>query len=450
MLNISKKSVSQFIVPKGYSTLTNVENKNTSKVLRRIIYIAFSLTVIILFLPWTQNVRAKGAVTTLKPNQKPQSLQSIIAGQIQQWYVQEGDYIKKGDTLLKISEIKDAYFDENLLGRTQNQLNFKDESIKVYSDKIKAQEEQINLLKSLKDLKLSQTKVKFEQSQLKARNDSIAHSVALINYSISEYQFNRADSLYTQGLKSLTDIEEKRIKLQQTKSYEFEAFNKWLNSKNELVSLKLELSNVEMKYKSDFNKLQSERFSTISNKLEAETSLEKLRNQFSNYEYRFGLYFITSPQDGYIAKTISNGIGETIKEGQQILTIMPSNYELAVAIYIKPIDLPLMRLGEKTRIQFDGWPAIVFSGWPNASHGTYGGIIYAIDQNISQNGKYRILIKPDDKDNEWPDALRFGSGSNTMILLNDVSIWYELWRQINGFPPDFYTGALSKPIKKKK
>jgi hypothetical protein len=24
-------------------------------------------------------------------------------------------------------------------------------------------------------------------------------------------------------------------------------------------------------------------------------------------------------------------------------------------------------------------------------------------------------------------------------LLKEVQIWYEIWRQLNGFPPDFYT-----------
>ena len=87
---------------------------------------------------------------------------------------------------------------------------------------------------------------------------------------------------------------------------------------------------------------------------------------------------------------------------------------------------------------FDGWPTVVFSGWPNLSYGTFGGEVVAIDNFISQNGKYRILVAPDPNDVEWPDALRPGSGANGLILLTDVPIWYELWRNLNGFPPDFY------------
>jgi adhesin transport system membrane fusion protein len=105
-------------------------------------------------------------------------------------------------------------------------------------------------------------------------------------------------------------------------------------------------------------------------------------------------------------------------------------------------------MNESVRIQFDGWPAIFFSGWPNASFGTFGGRVVAIETFISENGKFRILIAPDIEDNAWPENLRVGSGAYTIALLQDVPIWYELWRQLNGFPPDYYRPASSKLEKK--
>ena len=129
---------------------------------------------------------------------------------------------------------------------------------------------------------------------------------------------------------------------------------------------------------------------------------------------------------------------------------MPSNYDLAVETYVSPIDLPLIHLGESVRIQFDGWPAIFFSGWPEASFGTYAGKVVAIETFISTNGKFRILIAPDKEDNPWPKNVRVGSGAYTIALLEDVSIWYELWRQLNGFPPNYYTPDTKKTKKIKK
>ena len=129
---------------------------------------------------------------------------------------------------------------------------------------------------------------------------------------------------------------------------------------------------------------------------------------------------------------------------------MPSNYELAVEMYVRPIDLPLIHVGEHVRVQFDGWPAIVFSGWPNVSYGTYGAKIVAIENFISSNGMYRVLIAPDARAEPWPLALRVGSGASTMALLEDVPIWFELWRQYNSFPPNFYQPEKSGAVEKYK
>jgi adhesin transport system membrane fusion protein len=448
MLNISHQSVSGSVSKMKYSTLVAVEQKMSKNVALKIMYVTFGLLLIMLFLPWTQNIRSRGSISTLRPNERPQHLNSVIGGQIDAWYVQEGDFVKKGDTILRISEVKDEYFDPQLLERTQEQVDLKELSIDTYIDKIKTQDEQLAVLNAQRDLKLKQSRIKYNQSQLKVQSDSIAYAAALINKETALLQFNRTDSLQKRGLKSLTDLEVRNLKLQEAKSYELEAKNKWLNSKTELINLQLEISNVQVDYETYYNKMLSDKFSTISVKLDSESSLSKLKNQYSNYAYRQGLYYILAPQDGYITSLISNGIGETIKEGEEILTLVPANFDFAAEIFVDPIDLPLLQVNEKVRLQFDGWPAIVFSGWPNISHGTYGGEIYAIDRYISQNGKYRVLVKPDPNDHPWPEALRFGSGVSSMILLKDVPIWYELWRKINGFPPDYYKNEEPKPEKK--
>jgi adhesin transport system membrane fusion protein len=128
---------------------------------------------------------------------------------------------------------------------------------------------------------------------------------------------------------------------------------------------------------------------------------------------------------------------------------MPSKYDLAVETFVRPIDLPLLHINEKVRVQFDGWPAIVFSGWPNVSYGTYGAKVIAIERFISDNGKYRVLLSPDREDHTWPEV-RVGSGARTIALLEDVPIWYELWRQLNSFPPNYYQPEKAKSDLKKR
>jgi hypothetical protein len=181
---------------------------------------------------------------------------------------------------------------------------------------------------------------------------------------------------------------------------------------------------------------------------DAEATVTKLQNQYMNYSIRSGLYYITAPQDGYITKAIQTGIGETVKSGAEIVSIMPANHNPAVAMYVKPIDLPLIRKGTPVRMQFDGWPAIVFSGWPNVSTGTFPGKVFAIDNFMSEQGKYRVLVVPDTSGHEWPNQLRLGAGASSFALLEDVPVWYELWRQINGFPADYYPESTESKDKK--
>lgn len=415
-------------------------------------YVSFGIAgiaLILLFLPWTQNIQGKGYVTTLIPSQRPQAIQSVISGRLENWFVKEGDLVQAGDTIIFISEVKSEYFDPELLQRTAEQVDAKSQSIQSYDEKVTALENQYKALLQAQNFKLEQTQNKIQQNRLKIASDSIDLIAYETNYQIAEKQFNRTQNLYDKGLKSLTDLEVKKLKLQETQAKVNVQKNKLLTLKNELLVLKIQLSSIKSEYADKLAKSQSDKFSALSNKLDAAATTSKLKNKLSNYNQRQKLYYVRAPQTGYITKTLKKGIGEIIKEGTDILTIMPAKYDLAVELYVKPRDLPLLEKGNTVRIQFDGWPSVIFSGWPNASFGTYSGKIFAIDQFISPNGKYRILIAPDATEKEWPNLIRVGSGSRAFILLNNVPIWYEIWRQLNGFPPDFYEENKSQPNKVK-
>lgn len=449
MLNISPKNIASRIDRKLYPSLDKVEGKRSGRVLIRMLIISSISVFVIMFLPWTQTIHARGNVTTLRPGQRPQTIQSVIAGRIEKWYVQEGDFVNRGDTIVFISEVKDKFFDPNLLQRTQDQLKAKQMSVKSYMEKISALDDQIGALVETSKLKLEQTKNKLKQSKLKVTSDSIEYQASLINFNIAQEQLRRMEELNKQGLKSLTDLEKRKLTVQKVQAEMVSKENKLLTSKNEQINAKIEMASISAQYRDDIAKAESGKFTALSAMYDAEATVTKLQNEYMNYSIRSGFHVIRAPQNGYVTKAIQAGIGETIKEGAQIVSIMPSDYELAVAMYVKPIDLPLLQKGDEVRIQFDGWPAIVFSGWPNTSYGTYGGKVFAIDNFISDNGKYRVLVSEDPNDNKWPKDLRVGAGSSNMSLLNDVFIWYELWRKINGFPPDYYETEKAKDASSK-
>jgi membrane fusion protein, adhesin transport system len=438
MLNISPGEITSNIDKRKFESLRNVEARYAGRVLIKLFSTLFGLSLIIMFLPWTQNIRSQGSVTTLTPDQRPQAIPSIIAGRIEKWFVREGDYVNKGDTIIFVSEIKDEYFDPNLLERTEDQLKAKEMTVKSYMEKVKALDNQIGAIIQNRKLKLQQAENKLKQAELKVTSDSIDFKAAIINYDIAIEQYERMKKLHKEGLKSLTDLENRNMVMQRAQAGMISAENKLLTSQNEVLNAQVELNSIDAKFRDEISKAESEKYTALSNMYDAEATVTKLQNQYMNYSVRSGMYYITAPQDGYVTKAIQYGLGQTVKEGEEIVSIMPARYDLAIAMFIKPLDLPLLEKGQHVRIQFDGWPAIVFSGWPNTSYGTYGGRVFAIDNFISDNGMYRILVEPDPNDHPWPDALRVGAGTTNMILLKDVPIWYELWRQINGFPPDYY------------
>lgn len=450
MLNISHNQLNQKVDISGYKAGIRVFRRRHYKQFNRLLAAFMILLVIILFLPWTQTISSRGYLTTLTPDQRPQTIQSPIPGRIEKWYVREGDFVQKGDTILHISEIKSEYFDPDLVSRTGDQLKAKSLSVTSYQEKVKVLETQIGALSRERSLKLEQAKNKLMQSKLKVKSDSIDLEAAKTNITIAERQYERVLQLQKEGLKSVTELEEKRLKLQETQAKLISQENKLLASQNEVINAEVEIGRVEATYLDKISKAQSDRFTAQSNQFDSEAQVTKLQNQFTNYEMRNSMLYIRAPQSGYINKALQSGIGETFKEGDRLVGIMPSQYDMAVETYVDPIDLPLIHVGEKVRIQFDGWPTLVFSGWPNTSYGTFGGKIVAIETFISTNGKYRVLLAPDENEAQWPEQLRVGSGASTMALLEDVPIWFELWRQLNGFPPNYYQPQNAQEDAKKK
>ena len=438
MLNISKNKINKNIEFKNYKSLVWISKKSSNNIIIKILYVTFGFLLILLFFPWTQNIRSDGYVTTLNPDQRPQTLHSVIGGRIEKWYVKEGDFAKKGDTLMYISETKDQFFDPNLLSNTQKQIKAKEKGVIAYMEKVKSLDNQIDALLETKRLKLKQAQNKYQQAKLSIISDSIAFQASILNYEIALKQFNRIKDLNEKGLKSLTDLELKKLTLQKTLSSKIKSENKLLTSKNMLVNTRVELLSLRSQYVDKIAKAESEKQAALSAMYEAESIVTKMQNQYMNFSIRRGYYYITSPQDGYITRSLRAGIGETVKEGEDLMSIMPANYNLAIEVFVDPIDVPLVHKGEKVRIIFDGWPSVVFSGWPSISYGTYGGKVYAKDKFISKNGKFRILIAPDTEDHPWPEMINVGSGATGITLLNDVPIWYELWRNLSGFPPEYY------------
>jgi multidrug resistance efflux pump len=407
----SENTNTQDVVYAGSHTLRTLRTHTGTRWLAKLLLGFLLLFILLLFLPWQQNIRGIGQVTALNPANRPQTVETVIAGRIQKWFVREGDLVKKGDTIASISEVKEKYFDPKLLSRLSQQIAAKESSLDAKRKKAEALQRQINALRETMKLKVEQSKAKLDAEKVKYQN--------------AENQFQRNKKLYEAGNIPLTKFQDFEYKFQ--------------GSQAEYLSAKIELDRTQAEYQDKISKAESDLSNTRAEAFDTEVDILKSRNEFSNTEIRSGQYQILAPQDGYIVRAVKAGIGETIKEGDAICTIMPEVSDMAVEMYVKAMDVPLISKGRKVRIQFDGWPALQFSGWPSVSVGTFGGEVKVIDYVNSKPGEFRILVVPDTKDERWPPQLRIGSGTKGWVMLDSVPVWYELWRQLNGFPPSLYS-----------
>lgn len=172
-------------------------------------------------------------------------------------------------------------------------------------------------------------------------------------------------------------------------------------------------------------------------KLESDTA--NIQAEISRIQVRLARQdsqFIISPIDGMILRRMTGEAGAYVKVGDILAELVPQTQSRSVELWVDGNDIPLIHIGEHARLQFEGWPAIQFSGWPSVAVGTFGGTVRVVDTADNGKGQFRVLVTPD-RDDEWPEPryLRQGVRVHGWILLSQVPLWYELWRQLNGFPP---------------
>lgn len=401
--------------------------------------IALLLVILVcMFLPWTQNIRSKGKVTTLRQEDRAQQVNTVIGGRIAKWYVKEGDQVEAGDTLVRLEEVKVDYFDPELLDRTRDQIRAKTDAASQYEEKSMAIAAQLKAIEASLKAKLEVLDNKMKQQRLKISNDSTEY-VALGNELKAYLRQNEAAKvLLDSGAISRVEYEKRWVNYQLSQGKVNMAFNKWQQSIQEYGNLRLERNLATQEYTDKMAKARGDRSSALSEVAGAKGDIAKLQNLYANYDARRKFYFITAPQSGQISKAMKAGIGEWVKEGEWIAEIVPLRQNKAVEIYIDPVDLPLVQIDQQVMLVFDGYPVIVFSGWPSTSYGTFRGTVSFIEQAANESGKFRVMVKEDASYRPWPLTLTIGTAAQGISLLKEVPVYYELWRNINGFPPDFY------------
>lgn len=376
---------------------------STRGIHRRLVkVVAVMLAVMIAFLifvPWQQTVVGSGKVTSFAPEARPQTVESSISGRIVKWNVREGAFVNKGDTIAILSDINVNFMDTGLLNRLQT----------LRERTFDAQEKSINVAVQRR-----------RQAEQRYRSALARFERSIVDIGIARVRFRRADTLFRDGLISQREFETAQGALQ--------------GAVADSVSFAAGLTAAEQ----DINALVAEEERVMNQALVA---MQEVDVRLGNATGRVGAGVVVAPISGTVVRIAKAGSGQTVKEGEELALIVPKTMDQAVEIYVSSMDAALIEPGRYVSLQFSGFPAFQFSGWRHVNVGIFHGRVKVVDAVDDGSGRFRVLVVPteDPEYKTWPSDryLRQGTDATGWVLLDEVPVGYELWRQLMGFPPQF-------------
>jgi membrane fusion protein, adhesin transport system len=389
--------------------LLNTKGAHTQ--LMWIILTGFTVFVVVLvFVPWQQSVVGSGIITSFAPDARPQTIESTISGRIVKWFVKEGAFVQKGDTLCVLSDINVNFFDQKLLARLETLRT------KTYD----AQEQAIAVAAQRR----KQAEQRYTQAIARYEN-------ALVEVSTARIRLRRADTLFVQDLVSRRELETAQLNVQKAVA----------DSINAAAGNMSALQDVDA-FRADEERIVAQAYVVMQ---EADVRL-------ANATGRVGAGTVVAPISGTVVRISKPGAGQTVKENEQLAIVVPRTSDQAVELYLSSMDAAIIEPGKLVSLQFSGFPAFQFSGWQSVNVGIFHGKVKVVDAVDDGSGRFRVLVIPDTDNSDfkdWPSSrfLRQGTEATGWVLLNEVPLGYELWRQLMGFPPQFpvQTNQKSKP-----
>ena len=181
MLNISNNKDADFLKEGDFYSLRTLKTPGMGRLLARVLLVIGGISFLAMFLPWQQNIRGTGSLTAFHPKNRPQTVETAIAGRIINWNKREGEFVNFGDTILTLAEVKEKFFDPKLLERLAAQITAKESGLEAKRAKQEALENQVAALRQGRIMKLRQAENKLKQATLKLQSDSIGFEAEQVN-----------------------------------------------------------------------------------------------------------------------------------------------------------------------------------------------------------------------------------------------------------------------------
>lgn len=441
-----------------FGALQQVSTPRPTRWVARALLLAFLVSpVVLLFIPWQQTVRGRGQVVAYAPTERKQVVTALVGGQVKKWYVVEGSRVKAGDAIVDIEDN-----DPELSSRLEAQRTF------LLSRRVAAKEE---VAEQKRSVEAQEKALTASVGAAKANRDAAVLLVDVArqtrknnDFSVifEQKRFEMYDRLYKDrqfgGLESELNRDEAKMRADRAATDVKRADAEVKRAEAAVLTSDSLVYQAEATGLSSVATARRDFCRAEQNLFAVERELQEIENRIERFKARY----VKSPCDGVVFRISANAGagGQFVKEGDELAVIVPDATDRVVELLIDGVDAPLIAAhmeqigqGPHVRIQFEGWPAVQFAGWPSVAVGTFGGRIRQIDPTDDGNGRFRVLVEPEElfEGDRWPGGLYLRQGNQAVgwVFLNRVTLGYELWRQFNGFPPVVAPKAPEKDEGKK-
>ena len=387
-----------------------------------------ALALALLFAPWIQNVTGKGRVIAYAPLERRQTIEAAVEGRIVRWFVQEGDQVSAGESLVEISDN-----DPDLVARLGIEKGAQEMRLSAAVERARSIEERIAALEEgrSRNVRAATSRIDVAQQHVIAAKRAVENAEE--SSRVANLQIERLRSLSREGLASTRQVELAEADLVRAHTDVLRARAALDAAESERDARTSDRDRADSDGTASIADARASLRVAIAEQAQASAEIARMDVRLA----RQSAQLITAPRAGRILRVIAAQGGEMVKPGDPLLVLVPDTQARAVELSVAGNDAPLIRPGRRVRLQFEGWPAVQFAGWPSVAVGTFGGKVAFVDSADDGLGGFRVVVVPDPREPSWPEPqyLRQGVRANGWFLLDEVRLGWELWRQMNGFPP---------------
>lgn len=418
-----------YVQPLGLTALQAVRPPRSARRIAAALGACFLLSIPLFGLvPWQQNVPAQGRVTALDPLDRTQVIPAPVTGRLVRVDVQEGTYVQAGQVLAEMADQDPQY-----VARLEQQSRFAANKVAAARDMVDFYEQQLVFLEEAREQAISSAKFAFHVASEKVRVTERELEGFQADLEQKTADFQRKTRLWERGVVSELDYQKAEADYLSAKAKVEAAESKVQQALSEEKAKEADMLKTASDQQAKIESTKSSREDARSKIALAEKELTEATTKLERQKTQV----IAAPRDGYVLRVHAAGSADLLSQGDPLIELIPDTEQLAVEMWVRGNDAPLISPGRRVRLQFEGWPAVQFAGWPSVAVGTFGGVVTVVDAQGAGDGSFRVLVRPDPEDEPWPDRryLRQGVRTNGWLLLDTVSLGYEIWRQLNAFPP---------------